>query len=113
MYTYYSKHELEEHMLYAEEVAILVGLETANGKPHGKFVHAYLTDFANKYIEYYQPLYYLNKHGTLKKVYSKHVYLIAFKKLYSDILVEDNKIYEVKVGETTYRIKKNGGIFNA
>lgn len=113
MYTYYSKHELEEHMLYAEEVAIVVGVQTVNGNTHNKFVHEYLKYFANKFINNYEQLYYLNKHGTLKKVYSRHLYLTAFRSLYNQLNIEEDKVYEVKVNNTTYKIKKNGGIFNA
>lgn len=109
MYTYYSKHETEEHMLYAEEMAEALGLFTEDNKPHGKFIHAYLKNFTDRYIRNYVQLYYMNRYGGLKKVYSQK-YFIIFEELFKEHMTEIDTVYSIEVNNKTFKVKRNGGI---
>lgn len=113
MITYYSKHEINEHMLYAEEIAKYFGIVTTYEKPHSTFIHAYLNFYAEKNIKDYQQLYFMNKYGSLKKVYPRALYLIAIGVLFKETLTEVNKNYEVQIGNKTYKVKRTEEFFDA
>lgn len=108
MYTYYIKHESEEHMLYAEEIAEYLGIMTETNRYHEKFVHAYLNEFINEYIENYTQLYFLNRYGGMKKVYHP-VFIEAFQSLFKEHMKETDKIYSIKIKNKNYKVKRIGG----
>lgn len=104
-YEYYSKHESEEHMLYADELNTIFNIYSKTNKPHLNFLRAWFKYYANKNILGYIQLYFINKFGGSKEVYSKEVYSGAYKELL-EIMPEYNKMYNIKINDTNYSVKR-------
>ena len=73
MYTYYKEVKVEEHMLYAGEIANLFKIETINGLPATNLVSAVLKDYIES-LDDYEQIFYINSHGYKNKVYPVSIY---------------------------------------
>ena len=63
-YKYWQPVVLEEHRLYAAEVAKLWGIYSVNDKPHSKMIHAILAE--EEYFARQNPLYFQTRNGLVR-----------------------------------------------
>lgn len=77
MYTYYKEVQIEEHMLYASEIATMYGicLTVGDNKPHAQLVTSIIDDYVKAYAPQIEPLFYRSKF--MARVYPEALYLPA------------------------------------
>ena len=113
MYTYYKEVKVEEHMLYAGEIANLFKIETINGLPATNLVSAVLKEYIET-LDDYEQVFYINSHGYKNKVYPASIYgeaMAAFmtcvinKYPNEDLYLDNEKIFELKIADKNYKFR--------
>lgn len=103
MYTYYTKVELEEHQLYASEVANALGFMSLSGKPHSQLLSFFLQK-ANKNLGIAQ-LYYKTRMN-LVPVYSTVAITLAYKLIQESDLKQVDGHYSIHVDNKQFNFIK-------
>lgn len=103
--TYYSKIEIEEHLLYVDELHQHYKLYSTKDKPHHLFMREFLKEWARQNIDNYIQLYYINRYGSAKEVYPRALYLPAFNYLYS-VMKKENETYELLINNKKFLVKR-------
>lgn len=87
-YKYLKEVESEQHLLFHNEVAQMLGIMTEKGAWHSKLIAA----IENYYEEYFEcaPTYYQTKHG-LRRVCYDHLWISKYLMLYSSKPTEDKQ----------------------
>ena len=98
MYEYYTPVELEEHCLYAGEIAEAFGIYTTNGKLHTRLIGKLLNT-----IESSSPLYYKTKYG-LNRCYRPSDITKAAEFLAENMVRGDN-MYTVRIEGKNFQFK--------
>ena len=106
-YKYWQPVVLEEHRLYAKEVAEMWGVYSTSDKLHVKMVHAILSE--EEYFARKNPLYFQTKNGlvrcfgheTISKAYHR---LVTFSNESGRVMVYENHGHKFK-----YQTKEVGG----
>lgn len=96
---YYIPVDLEEHLLYAHEIASKFDLTTESGALHSQFVGAAIQQI-NKPL---QAVYYETRHG-LRQVYSNTSIIKAMLWIYSNIKNNAPGLYHITIGMRTYHV---------
>jgi hypothetical protein len=111
MYTYYNKINLEEHMLYASEIAYIYGIMTVNNNPATNLVSTLLDDYVKKNNLTKYQLYYKTQKGFMTKVYPMDIYsevMCDFAKSLAqkyESFTDKNKIFKVNINNKNYSFK--------
>lgn len=96
---YYIPVDLEEHLLYAHEIASRFDLTTESGALHSQFVRAVIL-LTNQPL---QSVYYETKHG-LRPVYSNTAVAKAMLWTYNQLKNNAPGLYHINVGMRTYHV---------
>lgn len=100
LYTYFTPVISDEHMLYANEIAVKYNIVTKTGKEATSFVSAYLKYLAAIFKE--KELYYVTSHGPAR-VYRKAFYEKAMERLIAKSGY--NKIHKATINDKNYYIE--------
>lgn len=107
---FYKEVEVEEHCLYAREIAELYNLRTAkSGKPAANFVSALLAKHIKEYNLEKDQLYYHTFTGNMVKAYPKKLYTVVMNRFFRDIfyrypLASTGDEVEYKLNHKTYKL---------
>lgn len=89
---YFKEVKLDEHLLYATEIATLYNVRTY---PSGKPAKGLISSLLNEYLELVgldkDQLYYHTVSGYMVKVYSQQVYSLVMNKFFREIYLKYNK----------------------
>lgn len=80
MYKYYQELNSNEHMLYANEIASMIGILSENNKPHSSLIKIAIVDFFLENDIKYNAIYFNTKKG-LREVFKYDDYREAIKRL--------------------------------
>ena len=104
---YYIKQEIDEHMLYASEIAQLFNVYTINDYAYSRLISVCIQQLIDdNYVQYY----YQGK--TLNKVYPSSIYNRIPKFLEDNSINIKDNIFTIKLNNKLYTYKKKEGILN-
>lgn len=96
---YYIKKDIEEHMLYPTEIAMLFHIYSETGQPHKRLISRVLEIVCNNdpnYVQYY----YCGK--SLNKVYAAKYYHKAIVYIKENAKKLAENIYSITLGHNTF-----------